>query len=572
MLPTAVNALLRPLAKLLIPAVAANATSARINKYSTRPWPDSSFCRRISEFRRNIIIVFLLCARMRREDAYAEPEHRCVRHVRGQSASAPTLTLTPSDRFRFQRVTVSDGPDERQRHRRRGLTTTGVLCRVITGEYADRIQMFTLAIGLLKAPSGLLGKEFVHGCRVDGSLNHQTMAGNGSIGIAVRLAAIALLTYVLASHAAFLKANVSKRDSISYWAAAHLLVHHQNPYEIDAVISIERQQGYTESRPLVLRTPPWSLVMVLPLAAMNPFWGWAFWVGISIGALAVSARLCWRMFGDGGRSPAWFWVVAYTFAPVPACLVSGQMGLLLLLGVVIFLYFEPINDFIAGAALILPFAKPHLLSLFWLVLAIWIVSSRRWRVAAGFASAVGLAIFIAVLFDPSVFPDYNQMLRQAAIGNEFIPALSGVLRLLFFHRLFWVQFIPLALAIVWAIVFYRQNRTNWNWREHGLFLMTLSVLVTPYAWLTDEVVLLPAVLQAGVWIYTARRGLTLTARLAVVGFASLNVLLLLILRAKVPFATGIYFWSSAVWLSWYLFGRSFRRGTERKLIPAVSAD
>jgi len=29
--------------------------------------------------------------------------------------------------------------------------------------------------------------------------------------------------------------------------------------------------------------------------------------------------------------------------------------------------------------------------------------------------------------------------------------------------------------------------------------------------------------------------------------------LLLILRSKIPFATGIYFWSSVVWFSWYFF-------------------
>src|SRR5207302_5596931 len=57
MLPIFENALLRPLAKVVIPAVAAKATSARINRYSTSPWPASSLCKRFREFR---IRVFML--------------------------------------------------------------------------------------------------------------------------------------------------------------------------------------------------------------------------------------------------------------------------------------------------------------------------------------------------------------------------------------------------------------------------------------------------------------------------------------------------------------------------------
>src|SRR5437660_5587052 len=61
MLPIFVNALFRPLARVVIPAVAAKATSAMINRYSTSPWPVSSFCKWFREFRiRVFMLVFLL--------------------------------------------------------------------------------------------------------------------------------------------------------------------------------------------------------------------------------------------------------------------------------------------------------------------------------------------------------------------------------------------------------------------------------------------------------------------------------------------------------------------------------
>jgi hypothetical protein len=115
----------------------------------------------------------------------------------------------------------------------------------------------------------------------------------------------------------------------------------------------------------------------------------------------------------------------------------------------------------------------------------------------------------------------------------------------------------MAIALVWCAWFCAVNGPNWDWRKHGLTLLVVSVLTTPYAWFTDEVVLLPAMLQAGLWIYRARQRATMGTRVVSVCCASLNLLLLLILAAKVPFATGIYFWSSLVWFSWYFYAKGF---------------
>jgi Glycosyltransferase family 87 len=372
------------------------------------------------------------------------------------------------------------------------------------------------------------------------------------------VAMAALLVYFLVSRGPDLRANVSKRDSIAYWAAARLLLQHQDPYDVATVLQLEREQGYTEAKPLVLRTPPWSLFMVLPLGMLSAFWAWVAWVSLSLAALMVSLRLCWKLYGSDIRPPRLFWLVGYLFAPVPACLVAGQIGLVLLLGIALFLWLEPKRPFLAGVALILPFAKPHLLALVWLILAFWATSKEHRAVAGGFITALAAATAIALVFDPLIFQHYREMFHQAAIGSEFIPALSGVLRLLFFHRFFWVQFIPLAVAVIWGAWFYWRHHLQWQWRLHGSALMVVSVLATPYAWLTDEVVLLPAVLQVAIWAYDARERFTWKTKTAVIMFACLNGLLLLILWSKIPFSTGIYFWSSLVWFGWYAYGRRFR--------------
>ena len=364
--------------------------------------------------------------------------------------------------------------------------------------------------------------------------------------------------YVLVQRSGAMQNSISRRDSIQYWAGARLLLNHDNPYDWDKVLKLEQLQGYPEDRPLVIRTPPWSLFMFMPLGLLNVFWAWILWFAASVASLIVSMRICWKLYGQDGAQSV-FAIVGYTFAPVAACLVAGQMGFVLLVGLILFVWLEERSPLIAGVALILPFAKPHLLVLFWITLFFWIIWQRKYKIASGLFAALLPVVALAFAFDHGVFRDYRNFMSHAAIGHELIPALSGVVRALFFHRMFWVQFVPLALGSVWCVWYFFRNREQWNWRTHGMTVMVVSILVTPYSWLTDEVVLLPAVLQAAMWVYNSRQRIRIGAGLAILAFVCLNILLLLILTAKIPFSSGMYFWSSLVWFTWYFYARRFAR-------------
>jgi len=380
-----------------------------------------------------------------------------------------------------------------------------------------------------------------------------------TLKIVVNLALVCLLLWFLAAHEQKIRSSVSGRDSIQYWAAGTLLAHRQNPYSVPSVLALERSQGYNSDRPLMLRTPPWSVWMVLPLGLLSAFWAWVAWLAILLGSLVIAIRISWRMYGDRERPrpPNAFLLIGYLFAPVAACLVAGQMGMVLLLGIALFLLLEQDHPFLAGAALLIPLAKPHIFTLLWPILAVWIVTRKRWSLLGGFATAFLLATSIAIALDPAIFQHYREMLEQQAIQHEFIPALSGMIRGIFFRRYFWVQFVPTGLGLLWSAMFYWKNRQTWSWRRHGPALLVVALLTTPYSWMTDEVVLLPAILQGVLWVN--RTKLKVTSQLVILLFVGLDLLLLLIVRAQVPPATGIYFWSSLVWFSWYWYAKGFSR-------------
>ena len=229
--------------------------------------------------------------------------------------------------------------------------------------------------------------------------------------------------------------------------------------------------------------------------------------------------------------------------------------MVLLLGIALFLLLERDRPFLAGAALLIPMAKPHIFALLWLVLAVWVIARKRWSLLGGVTAVFLVANAIALALDPAIFRHYREMLQQQAIQHEFIPALSGMIRGIFFRRYFWVQFVPTVLGLLWSTWFYWKNRQVWNWRHHGPAVLIVSLLTTPYSWMTDEVVLLPAILQGVMWLNRAK--LRVRSQLVILLFVCLDLLLLLIVNAQVPPATGIYFWSSLVWFSWYWFAKSF---------------
>jgi hypothetical protein len=348
-----------------------------------------------------------------------------------------------------------------------------------------------------------------------------------------------VVAYLLAVHMDQVRANVSQRDSVQYWFAGEHLIHRVNPYEVERI-----------------RTPPWSLFLFLPLGlATDAFWGWLLWIAASVASLIVAIRLCWKMFGKGDELRSVFLTVGYLFAPVLACLEAGQIGFVLLAGIVVFMFYESERPYLAGAALILPFAKPHLLLFFWVAFLLWIVAHKKLKIAAGFAGAFVVATIIALVCDPSVFRHYQELVRSATVGSEFIPTLSGVLRLIFFRQYFKAQFVPNLLGLIWCVWFCIKNMSKWSWRDHGLTVMVISILTTPYGWLTDEVVLLPAILFAAMCVFGGKQRLRVMTRIALVVFGLLNWMMLLLVASQIPLQSGIYFWSSLLWCAWYFYGR-----------------
>ena len=333
------------------------------------------------------------------------------------------------------------------------------------------------------------------------------------------------------------------RDFVTYWASGQQLAHHANPYDGNAILHLERSAGFPSGgQVLIMRNPPSALLFALPLGFLNARTALLLWLLLLTASLVISVRIVWIMHG---RPKTQLNLLGYTFGPALICLMVGQVSLLVLLGLALFLRLHRSRPFLAGASLWLCWLKPHLFLPFGAVLLLWVISRRSYRVLAGSAAALGVSTVVALLLDHQVWRHYSQMMLAARIDRLPIPCLSIMLMRHINPDAVWLQYLPAALGCVWALWYFCRHRDDWDWMEHGSLLVLVSLVVAPYSWIMDQAILIPALLHA---VYRTRSRIDV----AILALAS-AVVGVWIVRGDVALASPFYIWPALVWLVWYFY-------------------
>jgi hypothetical protein len=359
-------------------------------------------------------------------------------------------------------------------------------------------------------------------------------------GLALAITALFLLVAPLSGQIA------GARDFVVYWATGQQLVHHANPYSIDAMMRIERDAGLpTRLGVLFMRNPPWSLAITYPLGLIGIRAGALLWSLLLLACLWISVRMVWLMHG---RPRPLLNFLGYSFAPALMCLIIGQTSLFALLGLVLFLRLHRSSPFLAGVSLWLCALKPHLFLAFGVVLLAWVVVNRCYKVLLGAATAVAASCAVTWLLDPTAWSDYALMMRTYGIENEFIPCWSVVLRLWVRPQFMALQYLLPALGCAWALAWFWKRRRTWDWLSDGSLVVLISILSAPYCWLFDQALAIPALLH-GAYLTRSR------VLLALLALASVLVEAALVTGFKVT--SPLYLSTAPLWLAWYLFARSW---------------
>jgi len=384
-----------------------------------------------------------------------------------------------------------------------------------------------------------------------GAVNQvEVSSGTGSIGgfrfsdLAALLLIVLMLGVLLIIGMAAASA-LPVQDLAQYWAGAHLVT--LNPYSQDLVASFERSTGITtEGMPMVMRNPPQALLLVLPLRFLNYRIAFALWDLVSIIIVAGCARAAYGFAANRpALSPA---LLSLLFGPTVALLMLGQIVALVLLGVTLFLLFvERKQDWIAGATLFLVVPKPHLLLLFIAAVVLWAVHQRRTVVLLSALLTTSIATLLIALMNPHVFAQYLAFAREFSHEATPYPNVGGLLYML--SGIHFLAYLPFIGASVWFTVYWIRNRHAWDWKIHGLTVLSVSVSCSYYSFPFDQIVMLPALMVA---FATGNR------LLFYAGFVATNLgYVLYISGAAGHFGFGPMFlwWTGLGWFATFLLAR-----------------
>jgi hypothetical protein len=156
------------------------------------------------------------------------------------------------------------------------------------------------------------------------------------------------------------------------------------------------------------------------------------------------------------------------------------------------------------------------------------------------------------------------MVSNSGIEVDYIPCLSFLLRKWVSPGAFWIQYIPAVLGCAWAIRSFWNRRLTWDWNRDASPLILVSVLVAPYCWLFDQVLVIPALLHGA---YNTRS----RDSLLVLAFASALIEGAFFANGRVPSAIYLWtMWSAPFWLLWYLYATAqSRKRTETAVSVGV---
>jgi hypothetical protein len=332
---------------------------------------------------------------------------------------------------------------------------------------------------------------------------------------------ITTLTILLLIAPSPLPPTMGKIDFRAYWSAAYLLARGENFADPAQLFRVEKEQTtWWENYPMVTWNPPWLLAVLLPYTLV-PFDRAAWlWMLTNIALVFASAVLLWRLESDQRRG----WIaplIAFAYSPTLTALIAGQVNVLVLFSLALFLFFDSQKrDELAGASLALTLIKPQLVYVTVPILVLDLIRHRRWRALIGLAVAL-LSLSAVVFFLRPTFPlEYAATVEGGRLFDYDTPTLGSALGAAInwqWGRLIALIVLPLAV-LVWS------RRARWETRTLVDVTVLLSLITAPFAWSYDFVVLLVPLLRIVGWMANRRFVPleTLTLALVLVGADALS--------------------------------------------------
>jgi hypothetical protein len=345
-------------------------------------------------------------------------------------------------------------------------------------------------------------------------------------------------------------------DFIEYWTATKLLLNGGNPYSSAELLASQVALGWSQPEALMMWNPPWTFSFTLPFGLVDYQTAQFAWFLSHTLIIFVGAKSLWKIYGGEAEKSRYAALSIISFAPAYFALLLGQIGPLILLGLIAFLASVKKKAWgLAGAALTIAAIKPHLLYLLWLALLMWTLKKLQWKLVTGFVVA-GIAVaLLPLLLDRDVYLQYFDLLKTGRVTKPLdwaTPSLGTALAELLAIPDAWIRWLPSVGGAVWFLWYGSRRTETWDWLSELPLVLLVSVVTASFVWTFYQVVLVPAVIQAAVWL--SRLEDRARAAMCIGIHVTLGAILLV---SKIFVMDDFwYFWVAPVYLLFYLYVRA----------------
>jgi hypothetical protein len=340
-------------------------------------------------------------------------------------------------------------------------------------------------------------------------------------------------------------------DFIEYWSAGRLNITGGNPYNDEQMLTIEKSVGWLRDDALMMLNPPWTLSVAMFIGIFNYPLSRYIWFILGTAVVGWCAVSLWKLYHGNKKYPWAGLVVLFTFGPILHALKSGQITLLILLGMVGFLYFYRKGaHFWAGILASLLFVKPQLLYLVILAIFIWSLANKRYLILVGMISGLIISLGAVLVTNPNAVAQYFQMVRNYPFNSWVTTTIGANLRVLLGPDRFYLEFIPSVIGVAWFLVYWIKHHNSFDWINDLPLIILISAVTTAYAWTLDYMVCIIGILQISALFDFYRWSWTKLLILLMYIFIDLLVIFS-------RFNQNWYWWLPVSLLIWYLFARFY---------------
>ena len=342
------------------------------------------------------------------------------------------------------------------------------------------------------------------------------------------------------------------RDWFTFWGGGRGVLQSANIYNSTTWATITRENGSTWfPNPIFIFAPP-TAILFAPFAALRVdvaafVWTFCSALFIVLAVIILARELRWQR----AKSLAPLLSLGLLFfLPVLLTLLMGQISALVLVLVVSAAVLWDRGAWFAGGLLLgLAIVKPQPVAFLLPMLALWTIWHQRWRALGGLLLSFALSALATFALFPNFLSEWQgAMLSKVGGVSARMPTVWGItadlLGATLLATLSAVTLILVVVAIgVWLIA---------RWRARVLELTSAlligSVIVSPYLWNYDQVVLIaPLVVALARLDQRTRDARSVVAALLIFDALAFGLLIVASVRLADTFSIALPLLIGALW-------------------------